>query len=274
MKPIIYFAILFFGLTTTLEREDNPVTSLSETDFCEVEEICFQDGEVIEYDVFYNAGFLWFNVGRARFMVKENSQNYYFTAIGATNQSYEWAFPVKDTVNSVVNKESFQVKRTTRVVNEGNYSQYDHMSFDYSTNQATSDKGKSRSTTERKTFSFPTCARDILTTLYVIRGKGVNFYKNNPETQIKIVMDQKIYPIDINYLGIQKVRIRGYGNLELHTFNPELIASTTFKETDKMRVYVSQDKNTIPLMLESPISVGKVRAVLRHTNNLKYPSSY
>lgn len=243
----------------------------STSNLCDIEEICFQDGEEIIYDVYYNTSFLWFKVGQAIFRVKSNSENYYFTAIGATNESYQWIFPVRDTVYSVVDKESFRTKWSTRSVHEGNYDQYDHTRFNQSSFKAISSFGKSRSETKDKTFDFPSCANDILTSLYVIRAKGMKYYQDNPFSNINIVMDRKIYPIDVKYLGVNNVRIKGWGNAELHTFNPELISSTTFKDTDQMRVYVSQDGNNIPVMLESPISVGRVKAILTTTRNLKYP---
>ena len=35
-------------------------------------------------------------------------------------------------------------------------------------------------------------------------------------------------------------------------------------------VYVSDDKNRIPLLIESPVSVGSVKAVLKNYKGLKY----
>lgn len=274
IRIIIVSLTTLMGLLFTLKKDSYLDDSGSPTDFCEIKEICFEDGEEIVYDVYYNAGFLWFKVGHAIFRVKSNSENFYFTAIGVTNESYQWVFPVHDTVYSVVDRETFRTKWSARSVHEGNYDRYDHTKFNRSTHMATSNHGPSKSDTQEKTFSFPACANDILTTLYAIRGKGMSYYEKNPETGIEIVMDQKIYPIDIHYLGLNKVRVKGIGTAELHTFNPELISSTTFKDTDQMRVYVSKDGNNIPIMLESPISVGRVKAILQTTRNLKYPRNF
>jgi hypothetical protein len=38
-----------------------------------------------------------------------------------------------------------------------------------------------------------------------------------------------------------------------------------------MVVWVSQDGNRIPVLIESPIKVGSIKAVLNAYENLKYP---
>jgi len=38
-----------------------------------------------------------------------------------------------------------------------------------------------------------------------------------------------------------------------------------------MKVYVTKDKNLIPIYVESEIRVGSIRAKLKSTKNLKYP---
>lgn len=44
-----------------------------------------------------------------------------------------------------------------------------------------------------------------------------------------------------------------------------------FKEDTKMKVYVGDDENKLPLVIESPLAVGSVKAVLKSYENLKHP---
>ncbi|MBK9043084.1 MAG: DUF3108 domain-containing protein [Saprospiraceae bacterium] len=39
----------------------------------------------------------------------------------------------------------------------------------------------------------------------------------------------------------------------------------------ELKVYVGDDENKLPLMIESPLSVGSVKAVLISEKNLKHP---
>jgi len=44
-----------------------------------------------------------------------------------------------------------------------------------------------------------------------------------------------------------------------------------FKEGDEMTVWVSDDKNRIPLLVETPILVGSIKAKVQSIKNNKYP---
>ena len=48
------------------------------------------------------------------------------------------------------------------------------------------------------------------------------------------------------------------------------IAGNVFKEDSKMTVWVSDDQNRIPVLIESPVSVGSVKVVLKSYKGLKY----
>ena len=54
-------------------------------------------------------------------------------------------------------------------------------------------------------------------------------------------------------------------------FAVEVIAGSVFKGDESVTLWVSDDKNHIPLEIESPITVGKVKARITKYDNLKYP---
>jgi hypothetical protein len=53
-------------------------------------------------------------------------------------------------------------------------------------------------------------------------------------------------------------------------FQPEIIAGNVFNEDAHMTVWVSDDQNKIPVLIESPVSVGSVKMVLKQYWGLKY----
>ena len=53
-------------------------------------------------------------------------------------------------------------------------------------------------------------------------------------------------------------------------FQPDVIAGEVFSDDTKMTVWVSDDQNKIPLLIESPVSVGSVKMVLKEYWGLKY----
>jgi hypothetical protein len=50
-----------------------------------------------------------------------------------------------------------------------------------------------------------------------------------------------------------------------------MVAGHFFNEDTRIDIYMSADDNKLPLMIESPVSVGKVKAVLKEYKGLRHP---
>jgi hypothetical protein len=74
----------------------------------------------------------------------------------------------------------------------------------------------------------------------------------------------------LRYLGKETIKTK-YGKFKAIKFKPLLIKGTIFEGGEKMTVWVSDDKNHIPLRIESPISVGSVKIDMISYRNLRYP---
>jgi hypothetical protein len=53
-----------------------------------------------------------------------------------------------------------------------------------------------------------------------------------------------------------------------------MVVGNIFTEEEGMKVWVSNDKNRIPLLIESPISVGSVKCVMTEYHGLKYDADF
>jgi hypothetical protein len=75
----------------------------------------------------------------------------------------------------------------------------------------------------------------------------------------------------MRYIGKNASKnIHGMGKYKTLKFQPDVIAGNVFKEDAKMTVWVGDDENRIPVMIESPVSVGSVKVVLKSYKGLKY----
>jgi hypothetical protein len=64
--------------------------------------------------------------------------------------------------------------------------------------------------------------------------------------------------------------VRDNGFYKTLQFSPQAVAGAVFNENTQMNVWVSDDRNRIPLLIESPISVGSVKIVLKSYKGLRY----
>ncbi len=73
---------------------------------------------------------------------------------------------------------------------------------------------------------------------------------------------------------VEKLKLHGQDTrFNAIKFMPEVVAGNVFKENTAMSVYVSNDKNRIPLLIESPVSVGSIKAVLKDYSGLRHELS-
>jgi hypothetical protein len=85
-------------------------------------------------------------------------------------------------------------------------------------------------------------------------------------------IDEEVHPLFIRYLGKEVIKTK-YGKYNAIKFSPLLISGTIFSGGEKMLVWVSDDKNHVPLRIESPITVGSVKVDMKGYSNLRYPLS-
>jgi len=84
-------------------------------------------------------------------------------------------------------------------------------------------------------------------------------------------MDKEVWPLKVRYKGEEAdKKIKGLGRFDTMIFSPEVILGEVFTEQSKMNVWVTNDFNRVPLLIESPVSVGSVKAVLKSYEGLKY----
>jgi len=83
-------------------------------------------------------------------------------------------------------------------------------------------------------------------------------------------LDNEVYEMYVRYLGKETIRTK-YGKFRAIKFKPLLIKGTIFEGGEKMTVWVSDDRNHVPIRIESPISVGSVKIDMISYKNLRYP---
>jgi hypothetical protein len=112
---------------------------------------------------------------------------------------------------------------------------------------------------------------DLISIVYSVRNVDFNQYAPGQQFDVKVFVEEE-YPLQVAIKKKNSVqKIRGLGNHKTHLIQPEMVAGHFFDEDTYMDVYMSTDGNRLPLMIESPVSVGKVKAVLTGYKGLKYP---
>ena len=245
---------------------------MSLPDICNTKNKVFMPGEKVVYKLYYNWNFVWLAAGEVTFLVHELPEYYHIMVRGRTYESYEWFYKVRDNYESYLDKETLLPRIHIKDVNEGGYTRYDRTSFDQAARKAVSSRGRTRNDLEDQEIAFEECMHDLISIVYYARNLDYKDMKQGQEIPIKILMDRDIYPLSLKYLGPEpNLKVRNGGRYNTQKFSPQLIAGDVFKEGDEMKIYVSDDENRLPVLIESPVSVGSVKAVLQSYEGLRFP---
>lgn len=277
LRSLIKFGTVAFVLAAIMAFSypapdiEIPADTVVPVDHCSIDNQAFQHGEEIVYKMYYNWNFVWLAAGEVVFKVREVGDQYHLSAHGRTYKSYEWFYKVRDNYDTYVDKETLLPNVSIRDISEGKYRLYDKITFDKKNNVAYSKRGKSKETAELTEYSIESCMHDLLSIVYFARNLNFDGLEEGNEVPVKIFIDKETWPLKVVYKGKDdNKKIRGEGRYETIKFSPEVIVGDIFSEGTEMNVWVSDDLNKIPLLIESPISVGSVKAVLKEYRGLRH----
>lgn len=233
----------------------------------------FNDQEEIVYRVYYNWRFVWIPAGEVKFRVKENDEYFEFVVEGRSYPSYDSFFKVRDDYVSRADKESLFPHNFRRNIEEGRYFVYDSLSFE-EPGMIREYFGKTESTARLYEFELDLPVHDMVSAIYALRSLPLSDYNEGDKIPFRIFFDKELFELNLEFEGNETKKIRDIGQVKVWKARLDLIDGYVFKEGDIMNIWISRDENKIPLLIESPISFGSVKAVLISANGLSYPSEY
>jgi hypothetical protein len=275
MKKFSAFLCIPFlvGLLAFIQLPE-PINLVEQTggDACSMPNNAFQNGEEITYKIYYNWNFVWLSAGEVTFKVWEEGTQYHYQAIGKTYDSYEWFFTVNDQYDSWVDKNTLLPNYSERSVEEGKYHIFEKIAFNQSARQTVVSRADRKGTSETQTqHVVKDCVHDVLSSMFTLRN--VDFENQNAgySMPFNVFMDKEEFSLKMRYKGKEpNKKVHNMGRYRTLKFQPDVIKGNVFAEDSKMTVWASDDQNRIPIMIESPVSVGSVKVVLKNYKGLKY----
>ncbi len=237
--------------------------------------IRYQPGEELQYQVYYQLGPIWVPAGEVTFSVHRASfldrPAFRFKSQGRSLAGYDWIFKVRDRFETLVDSATQVPLHYVRDTKEGSNVTFNDVYFNHRKYVVTSTLKHNKEPLKRDTLGFTTCTRDVLSMIYAART--IDFEKYAPNTMIPITLflDGQLFPRQfIRYLG-KSTLVTKLGTFRCLQFQPRLIAGTIFKEGDEMRVWVTDDENRIPILVETPILVGSIQTKINAIKGNLFP---
>ncbi|RYD78340.1 MAG: DUF3108 domain-containing protein [Sphingobacteriales bacterium] len=259
----IYQIVTFISLITSLLLPVLPQQAGSPADSPKIDYVAYQPGEFLKYDLNYNG----ISGGVSTFQIKNETKaiagkpHFQVSITGKSFPVVDAFYKVRDYYESYIDVETLLPTVYIRDVTEGKYVKKEYYIFDQKDRQIIANK---------QTYKVQTDMHDIVSAFYYLRcidfsNKPIGYTLN-----LNAFFDEEVFPLGVQYRG-KTIINSSVGKINCMIFKPKLIEGRVFQDQEDMTIYVSDDKNQVPVRIESKVYLGRVRAELVKYSGLKFP---
>ncbi|MBU4537860.1 MAG: DUF3108 domain-containing protein [Weeksellaceae bacterium] len=229
-----------------------------------------QSGEVLNYRIHY--GIL--NAGTATLTTLKTTYrgqpHFYVKGYGRTTGAVRAFFKVEDNYESFINYNTGLPSFYVRNVQEGGYTQHFETAFNHSNQTLVlTDKEKNTSTVEKSVKGV----QDMLSAFYYLRSLDSSELKIGSAKKLNVWIDDELFPFQLKVVGTENVKTK-FGTVNCLRIVPQVISGRVFKDKEGVTLWVSNDRNYVPVAIKAELAVGSLKASLDSYRNVKYPLSF
>ena len=248
-----YFTILFFFLINISNAQ---------------EKSAFKSGEWFKYKLSYGG---WFKAGEATVSLLEDKTNdklLHAKLVGKSTGAVNLFFKVYDIYESYFFKDKILPKNFIRNIDEGGYKKNIKIVFNQKTQKATVKDFKKNTSKE---YSFVENSQDMVSVFYYLRNSfSLDNLDENDEISVDMFFDSENYKLKIKYLSTELLNTN-FGKVLCYKIQPYVQSGRVFKKNESLTMWITADKNRIPLKIKADVLVGSIRIELESFSNLNNP---
>ncbi len=258
--------IILFFLTTGFLTKDNGYRKV-------VNESYFE-GERLDYRV--HLGFLTgahASIKISKTIYQINGRPCFkVNVFGKTAGMIDVFYKVRDNWGTYIDTTAIVPQRAYRFMKEGNYRKNEIIYFNHLKHAATVARldDKTKKLKKRLNFTVPNNVQDIVSGYYYLRTMDFTKFKKGQIIVIDGFFDEEDYKLKLEYLGTETVDTK-FGDLEAYVLAPILPKNSLFEGDTPIKMWLSKDKNKIPLKIKAQMNVGAVVMDLKNYKNLRTP---
>ncbi|MBW6498215.1 MAG: DUF3108 domain-containing protein [Bacteroidales bacterium] len=233
-----------------------------------VENSAFSPGEKLVFRAYYSSA-LTGNVtaGEASLEVQQRSEmiggRSTMPVIGLmrTRGLFNLFFRVNNRFESYIDRSAIAPLLFIRRVEEGKYRKSQDVMFNHFDQVAVSNSG---------TLPIPAYVQDIISAFYFARTYEFENPQVGDEFNVDFFLDDSVYVTRIVFDGYERINTR-LGTFNTLRFKPMVLSGKVFSQPYPMTLWISDDKNRVPLLVESGLVVGSVKLELSEYQGLRNP---
>ena len=223
--------------------------------------------ETLRYVLTYKWGLITKDSGEAVMTLKNTGSDYHILLTGKTKPWADSFFSVRDTLVSVIDRDSFRPKSYTKVAHEGGKYSKDVIQYSYS---GTSVSGKVKKHREKKgkvtasdlELSATGETFDMLSVFYWLRTIDVDNLIKGKKLKSTLFSGSYAETVTIWKVGEGNVKMRDGSVRDAWHLKFTFTSKGGKKSSDDIDAWISKDDRRIPLQIRASLPLGKVSAYL------------
>ena len=231
----------------------------------------FSTGEVLKYKVHYGP----INAAEAVIDISPNLHRindrltYKATVYGKTTSSFDLFIKIRDTWQSYIDTAAILPHRSFRNIEEGSYRKRETVDFNHYNNTAQVEMKKKNKDKKQSSHKIPSGAQDIVSGFYYLRTLNYDRMRVGEKFTVTGFFDEETFDMVVTYQGRETISTKA-GLFRAIKLTPKMPKNKLFDGEDAISVYLSDDKNKIPVMISADMFVGVVKVDLYEHKNLKH----
>jgi hypothetical protein len=218
------------------------------------QEVPFKVGELLKY----SAQFQQIPVGEAElFFTGDEEYNgidvYHVSWKAYTKGLASTIFKIQDKIDIWIDKKDFFTHRLKKDINEGSYSKKVDVKFDYVNSIAI---------TKTKQVPIDFKARDPFSMFYYLRTVTL---EENIVMRFSAYEGKKIINYNLQMTGSEIIKTP-LGDFKCKIIKPFRDGENLFKNSGDMRIWISEDKQRLPVKIQIKMKVGTMTLLLKKIN--------
>lgn len=223
--------------------------------------VAFKEGEILTFRLHY--GFM--DAGVAILEVKPDIMEisgrkvFHIVGNGFSKGSFDWFFKVRDRYETYMDKDASIPWLFVRRVEEGGYKFSQDYVFNHYTKKVDIGGGEK--------MDIPTGVQDMLSAFYSARNIDFTDAKENQVYSVMSFVDKELWPVKMRFIGRETIST-DIGKFRCLKFHPLVQRGRVFKSEEDLNIWITDDKNHIPVRAQAKLLVGSVKLDITGASNL------
>lgn len=243
---------------------------------CQVDNVFFDAGESIQYDLYFKYGLIDKKAGKASLQISNatyaGAPAYKMSMISHTEGVARKLFSLSDTLSCYTSK-SLQPLAFKKLAHEdGDYTIEDY-TYKYLDNKVRIDTRRVKNGEEKfnESVSSANCSYDMLSVVYYARTLDYSNMKSGSKAKVYFMSGKKHMSMTIIHQGIETLKVNDGKKYECIKLSLQISDKAFENGKEAMKVYLTNDKNRMPLRIDSKLKVGSVKSILKSYKGNKHP---